>query len=157
MTNVLCCPVSWSIGRLDSCWEDLARHRNKRHLKQRRRRWGGEQQRKRSRLWGRCMIIRCLRSLVFSSDKWTNSTAHIWHRFQGKPAVNLVVNSFVVVLFSSVGIPALLDVEDMVRLSKPEPRSVQCYVQMIFSKYRPKDLDMSNLIIAWNGSLCVLF
>lgn len=48
----------------------------------------------------------------------------------------------------SVGIPALLDVEDMVRLKKPEPRSVQCYVQMIFSKYRPKDLDMSNLIIA---------
>ena len=51
-------------------------------------------------------------------------------------------------LHSSVGIPALLDVEDMVRLKKPEPRSVQCYVQMIFSKYRPKDLDMSNLIIA---------
>ena len=51
-------------------------------------------------------------------------------------------------LYSSVGIPALLDVEDMVRLKKPEPRSVQCYVQMIFSKYRPKDLDMSNLIIA---------
>ena len=51
-------------------------------------------------------------------------------------------------LNSSVGIPALLDVEDMVRLKKPEPRSVQCYVQMIFSKYRPKDLDMSNLIIA---------
>ncbi|XP_020893360.1 smoothelin-like protein 1 isoform X2 [Exaiptasia diaphana] len=49
---------------------------------------------------------------------------------------------------SSVGIPALLDVEDMFRLKKPEPRSVQCYVQMIFSKYRPKDLDMSNLIIA---------
>ncbi|XP_068709687.1 smoothelin-like protein 1 [Montipora foliosa] len=48
----------------------------------------------------------------------------------------------------SVGIPALLDVEDMIRLKKPEPRSVQCYVQMIFSKYRPKDLDMSNLIIA---------
>ena len=51
-------------------------------------------------------------------------------------------------LYRSVGIPALLDVEDMVRLKKPEPRSVQCYVQMIFSKYRPKDLDMSNLIIA---------
>lgn len=49
---------------------------------------------------------------------------------------------------TSVGIPALLDVEDMVRLKKPEPRSVQCYVQMIFSKYRPKDMDMSNLIIA---------
>ncbi|XP_031556046.1 smoothelin-like protein 1 isoform X2 [Actinia tenebrosa] len=49
---------------------------------------------------------------------------------------------------SSVGIPALLDVEDMFRLKKPEPRSVQCYVQMIFSKYRPKDLDMSNLRIA---------
>ena len=48
----------------------------------------------------------------------------------------------------SVGVPALLDVEDMVRLKKPEPRSVQCYVQMIFSKYRPKDMDMSNLIIA---------
>lgn len=54
-------------------------------------------------------------------------------------------------LHSSVGIPALLDVEDMVRLKKPEPRSVQCYVQMIFSKYRPKDLDMSNLIIAWRS------
>ena len=51
-------------------------------------------------------------------------------------------------IFRSVGIPALLDVEDMIRLKKPEPRSVQCYVQMIFSKYRPKDLDMSNLIIA---------
>lgn len=51
-------------------------------------------------------------------------------------------------VYRSVGIPALLDVEDMVRLKKPEPRSVQCYVQMIFSKYRPKDLDMSNLIIA---------
>ena len=50
--------------------------------------------------------------------------------------------------FRSVGIPALLDVEDMIRLKKPEPRSVQCYVQMIFSKYRPKDMDMSNLIIA---------
>ncbi|XP_074613060.1 uncharacterized protein LOC141872986 isoform X1 [Acropora palmata] len=49
---------------------------------------------------------------------------------------------------TSVGIPALLDVEDMIRLKKPEPRSVQCYVQMIFSKYRPKDMDMSNLIIA---------
>lgn len=54
-------------------------------------------------------------------------------------------------LYRSVGIPALLDVEDMVRLKKPEPRSVQCYVQMIFSKYRPKDLDMSNLIIAWRS------
>lgn len=54
----------------------------------------------------------------------------------------------VVCVFRSVGIPALLDVEDMVRLKKPEPRSVQCYVQMIFSKYRPKDMDMSNLIIA---------
>ncbi|XP_048585442.1 smoothelin-like protein 1 isoform X2 [Nematostella vectensis] len=48
----------------------------------------------------------------------------------------------------SVGVPALLDVEDMFRMKKPEPRSVQCYVQMIFSKYRPKDLDTSNLIIA---------
>ena len=62
----------------------------------------------------------------------------------------LVINCFCVRVsfFSSVGIPALLDVEDMVRLKKPEPRSVQCYVQMIFSKYRPKDMDMSNLIIA---------
>ena len=62
----------------------------------------------------------------------------------------LVINCFFVCVsfFSSVGIPALLDVEDMVRLKKPEPRSVQCYVQMIFSKYRPKDMDMSNLIIA---------
>lgn len=52
------------------------------------------------------------------------------------------------VVYRAAGVPALLDVEDMVRLKKPEPRSVQCYVQMIFSKYRPKDLDMSNLIIA---------
>ena len=59
--------------------------------------------------------------------------------------------AFFLFLHSSVGIPALLDVEDMVRLKKPEPRSVQCYVQMIFSKYRPKDLDMSNLIIAWRS------
>ena len=56
--------------------------------------------------------------------------------------------SIVSYYFRSVGIPALLDVEDMIRLKKPEPRSVQCYVQMIFSKYRPKDMDMSNLIIA---------
>ena len=54
----------------------------------------------------------------------------------------------VLYVFRAVGVPALLDVEDMVRLKKPEPRSVQCYVQMIFSKYRPKDMDMSNLIIA---------
>ena len=60
-----------------------------------------------------------------------------------KPMISLFL-----FLNRSVGIPALLDVEDMVRLKKPEPRSVQCYVQMIFSKYRPKDLDMSNLIIA---------
>lgn len=60
---------------------------------------------------------------------------------------NLIIFIFHLV-YRSVGIPALLDVEDMVRLKKPEPRSVQCYVQMIFSKYRPKDLDMSNLIIA---------
>lgn len=62
-------------------------------------------------------------------------------------AEHLIV-TFALCVFRSVGIPALLDVEDMVRLKKPEPRSVQCYVQMIFSKYRPKDMDMSNLIIA---------
>lgn len=59
-----------------------------------------------------------------------------------------VMVTICICVFSSVGVPALLDVEDMVRLKKPEPRSVQCYVQMIFSKYRPKDMDMSNLIIA---------
>lgn len=63
----------------------------------------------------------------------------------------------VICVFRSVGIPALLDVEDMVRLKKPEPRSVQCYVQMIFSKYRPKDMDMSNLIIAWTLLLLIWF
>lgn len=69
-------------------------------------------------------------------------------------SVNLItvaehlIETIVLCVFRSVGIPALLDVEDMVRLKKPEPRSVQCYVQMIFSKYRPKDMDMSNLIIA---------
>eukprot|EP00794_Sanderia_malayensis_P005434 gene5434-6113_t len=34
-------------------------------------------------------------------------------------------------------IPKLLDVEDMVRMAKPEPRSVQCYVQWIWSVYGP--------------------
>ena len=34
-------------------------------------------------------------------------------------------------------IPKLLDVEDMVRMEKPEPRSVQCYVQWIWSVYGP--------------------
>ncbi|EDO36878.1 predicted protein [Nematostella vectensis] len=48
----------------------------------------------------------------------------------------------------SVGISQMFDLEMMLRQRKPEPRSVQCYVQMIFSKYRPKDLDMSNLRIA---------
>ena len=31
----------------------------------------------------------------------------------------------------------LLDVEDMVRMEKPEPRSVQCYIQWIWSIYGP--------------------
>ncbi|XP_046850279.1 smoothelin-like [Xenia sp. Carnegie-2017] len=47
-----------------------------------------------------------------------------------------------------VGIAVLLDVEDLVRMKKPEPRSIQTQVQMIFSKYRPKDLDTSQLTIA---------
>ncbi|XP_065675564.1 bromodomain-containing protein DDB_G0270170 isoform X2 [Hydra vulgaris] len=34
-------------------------------------------------------------------------------------------------------IPILLDTEDMVRMDKPEPRSVQCYVQWIWSVYGP--------------------
>ncbi|XP_028390963.1 smoothelin-like protein 2 isoform X2 [Dendronephthya gigantea] len=47
-----------------------------------------------------------------------------------------------------VGVAVLLDVEDLVRMKKPEPRSIQTQVQMIFSKYRPKDMDMSQLTIA---------
>ena len=34
-------------------------------------------------------------------------------------------------------IPKLLDVEDMVNMKNPEPRSVQCYVQWIWSVYGP--------------------
>lgn len=34
-------------------------------------------------------------------------------------------------------IPILLDTEDMVRMKKPEPRSVQCYIQWIWSVYGP--------------------
>ncbi|KXJ18412.1 smoothelin-like protein 2 [Exaiptasia diaphana] len=48
-----------------------------------------------------------------------------------------------------VGIPELLTADEFLRMGRrPEPRSVQCYIQMIFSKYKPKDLDMSNLRIA---------
>ena len=50
--------------------------------------------------------------------------------------------------FRKVGVAVLLDVEDLVRMKKPEPRSIQTQVQMIFSKYRPKDMDMSQLTIA---------
>lgn len=39
--------------------------------------------------------------------------------------------------FEVKNIPKLLDVEDMVRMAKPEPRSVQCYVQWIWSVYGP--------------------
>lgn len=49
-----------------------------------------------------------------------------------------------------VGVAVLLDVEDLVRMKKPEPRSIQTQVQMIFSKYRPKDMDLSQLTIAWS-------
>jgi len=34
-------------------------------------------------------------------------------------------------------IPILLDTEDMVRMAKPEPRSVQCYIQWVWSVYGP--------------------
>jgi len=34
-------------------------------------------------------------------------------------------------------IPILLDTEDMVRMARPEPRSVQCYIQWIWSVYGP--------------------
>ena len=52
--------------------------------------------------------------------------------------LNLINQFFVAVSFSKVkNIPKLLDTDDMVAMQRPEPRSVQTYIQWIWSVYGP--------------------